>query len=409
MPNDNQLTITESKVIKEISPIASSHLDLIRAITAIAVASGHIRSLFFIDYGLIQNPNIFQQILYFVTGLGHQGVITFFVLSGLLVGGSVLKAVSENKWALGQYILARLSRLYVVLIPGLILTWLLDTVGMAVTHNSFIYSGSPIFGNIISFRIADVYTIKDFLGSLFFLQTIVTQPFGSNAPLWSLANEFWYYALFPLCLFLIIKKTKSFTRVVLGLVIVGTFLFVGFRISLLFLVWLFGVMVFIYYRSKNYKLEKGTWFFKLFLIIQFLIVLLMARYLLIKNALLMDFIFGFSIALCLWGILSFSKKDIGEWYKVITKKFAGFSYTLYVVHLPLVVFIHGMISAKTGYFSLGRWNPDPIHLMVAAAIFIVVMLYAYLIALMTENKTPIIRHKISSWLKKISSKSNLTT
>jgi peptidoglycan/LPS O-acetylase OafA/YrhL len=31
-----------------------------------------------------------------------------------------------------------------------------------------------------------------------FLQTILAPTFGTNGPLWSLANEFWYYVLFPL-------------------------------------------------------------------------------------------------------------------------------------------------------------------------------------------------------------------
>jgi len=36
--------------------------------------------------------------------------------------------------------------------------------------------------------------------NVFFLQTITVPVYGSNSPLWSLANEFWYYLLFPLLL-----------------------------------------------------------------------------------------------------------------------------------------------------------------------------------------------------------------
>lgn len=35
------------------------------------------------------------------------------------------------------------------------------------------------------------------LGNLLFLQTKITQEFGSNGPLWSLFSEFWYYVLVP--------------------------------------------------------------------------------------------------------------------------------------------------------------------------------------------------------------------
>ena len=37
-----------------------------------------------------------------------------------------------------------------------------------------------------------------FLGSMAFLQTIYIPTFGSNGPMWSLSNEFWYYIVFPL-------------------------------------------------------------------------------------------------------------------------------------------------------------------------------------------------------------------
>ena len=34
--------------------------------------------------------------------------------------------------------------------------------------------------------------------NIFFLQGIYTPTFGTDGALWSLANEFWYYLLFPL-------------------------------------------------------------------------------------------------------------------------------------------------------------------------------------------------------------------
>ena len=36
------------------------------------------------------------------------------------------------------------------------------------------------------------------VGNLFFVQTVSVPVYGTNGPLWSLANEFWYYVLFPL-------------------------------------------------------------------------------------------------------------------------------------------------------------------------------------------------------------------
>lgn len=63
---------------KEITPEASMHLDLIRALAAIAVAMSHIRGLFFVDYKNVKHVTIFDRIFYFLTGFGHPAVIVFF-------------------------------------------------------------------------------------------------------------------------------------------------------------------------------------------------------------------------------------------------------------------------------------------------------------------------------------------
>ena len=389
--------------VKEISESSSYHLDLIRSITAMAVAAGHIRSLFLIEYGAIAGPSIFHKILYFATGLGHQGVIIFFVLSGLLVGGSVLRTIRENRWSWGKYMSARLSRLYIVLIPGLFLTWIFDTVGTAMAKNPSVYAGSSIFGNIINFPIETAHTFKNFLGSLFFLQTIVTNPFGSNTPLWSLANEFWYYVLFPLCLFVLLKNKGSLLKKILvSFGILGIVFFIGGNISFLFPVWIFGVVAFIWQRGMNELAKKWRWLLMFLIAAQFLIILSISRFSLIKDPLLSDIIIGLSVAICFWGILSLSKNNFGERYQKVSRKMAGFSYTLYVVHLPLVIFIHSFINSKTDYFINGRVEPSATNIALIAAIFGAVLLFAYFVARFTENKTDLARRKISGIFQKIS-------
>ena len=55
---------------------------------------------------------------------GYTGVDVFFVLSGFLVGGAVMRAGPAFDWR--TYAIARLSRLWVVLVPALLLTAALD-------------------------------------------------------------------------------------------------------------------------------------------------------------------------------------------------------------------------------------------------------------------------------------------
>ena len=134
--------------------------------------------------------------LYFLTGFGHQAVMVFFVLSGFLISSSILRSLSAGTWSWSGYAISRATRLYVVLIPGLLFGLLWDVLGKSLFASTGLYT-QPLgsFGGLV---VQDALTAGNFFGTLFFLQTIVCSSFGSNGPLWSIANEFWYYVLFPL-------------------------------------------------------------------------------------------------------------------------------------------------------------------------------------------------------------------
>jgi peptidoglycan/LPS O-acetylase OafA/YrhL len=148
-----------------------------------------------------------------LTGFGHQAVMAFFVLSGFLISSSVLRNLGRSTWSWRQYIIDRGVRLYLVLVPGLVLGGILDTIGVHFFNHSGIYSAPLIaFGDAV---IAQRLNISSFFGSLLFLQTRFTTVFGSNGPLWSLFNEFWYYVLFPVLIWVILSaKRRSFMVVI---------------------------------------------------------------------------------------------------------------------------------------------------------------------------------------------------
>ncbi|WP_417901010.1 hypothetical protein [Bacillus sp. CSS-39] len=85
---------------------------------------------------------------------------------------SIFKAINENRWSWKEYLINRLTRLYVVLIPSLVLTFILDRIAVN-------YFGEKGYTDVIT-------NIQGFLGNLFFLQNIFVPVYGSNAPLWSL-------------------------------------------------------------------------------------------------------------------------------------------------------------------------------------------------------------------------------
>lgn len=174
------------------------NLDLLRGVAAVAVVAGHLRAFLFVDFSQTSAPTVLDRLFYLSTGLGHQAVVVFFVLSGYLVGGSVLSAHLSGCYSWKAYAIRRLSRLWVVLLPTLFLTLLLDSIGSRWAPDPYsgslgkLYSSGPTPSEPADLR------PSTFAGNAIFLQTIRVGCYGTNGPLWSLAYEFWYYLLFPL-------------------------------------------------------------------------------------------------------------------------------------------------------------------------------------------------------------------
>jgi peptidoglycan/LPS O-acetylase OafA/YrhL len=84
------------------------------------------------DAGTLARTNVTEGVI----TIGHEAVMVFFVLSGFLVGGSVLKLMSRDLWSWNNYLIKRLTRLWIVLIPALLLGLALDLGG------SHIFSGT---------------------------------------------------------------------------------------------------------------------------------------------------------------------------------------------------------------------------------------------------------------------------
>ena len=93
----------------------NNNLDIIRLFCALLIVYGHIPAL--IDYGN-SHFDIFKKIVPF-TYCGHIAILTFFFLSGLLVGNSLF-----TKRNIKDYIISRFFRVY----PGLLAVLLISVI-----------------------------------------------------------------------------------------------------------------------------------------------------------------------------------------------------------------------------------------------------------------------------------------
>ena len=149
----------------------------------------------------------------------HAAVVVFFVISGYVIAYS---AGARNRGA-RHYAVARLSRLYSVLAPALLLTALVEA----------------------EVRATDPAVAARYVHAPSWVRYLLSAVFGSesgwwsaappiNSPLWSLSYEFWYYVLFGLWLS---RRTVRRWRWWLALAA----LVAGPEILLLLPVWLLGV------------------------------------------------------------------------------------------------------------------------------------------------------------------------
>jgi peptidoglycan/LPS O-acetylase OafA/YrhL len=369
---------------RKLSVSASASLDVIRAMAACAVMFGHLRTLFFVDFQHLQSKSVALQFLYFFMGFGHQAVIVFFVLSGFLISSTVIRSQVLGNWSWRIYAINRATRLYVVLVPGLLLGFLWDRLG------SWLFAAKEIYTHPLSDLGSAVplksLTLGTLLGNFLFLQTILCQTFGSNGPLWSLSNEFWYYVLFPIALGAGLAWVKRRLRVAIPLTCLAVFIgiFLGLGIMTGFLIWLAGCgLVFLYSR-----VQVRSSYVALGMLCFFSVLAggtLAAARLLQWNPVLSDLEVGFVFTLFLFALLQFEVRDYSSGYSKLAHRFAGFSYSLYILHFPFLLFFRSWLVPPQ------RWQPTAIHLSWAAAVGAGSLLFAWLVSLVTEAKTDVAR------------------
>ena len=384
---------------------ASVHMDALRGLAAMVVFLSHTRSIF-LKAGLrnvlegtaenlpsapasVPEPMMIthwriSQLWFGNVTIGHLAVIVFFVLSGYLVGGSVLRSMRKNSFLWRPYLKQRLTRLWVVLLPALLLGGALDGIGMHVWHGAHnLYSG--LSGTDIAPGLAARTTIPVFLGNVFFLHEILTFPFGTNIPLWSLSYEFWYYIAFPLLVTICMASNSPRVRVKTGLVLLLLLVFFGWRISGYFSIWLLGVAVALLPLSIPSRWRRAA-----MTISGTLVLLTMFLEIKLKPVLLLsDVVLGFIFSIFLWTVLHAQEPCDSGLYRSSAHGLSSMSYTLYLVHYPLLVFISALLMPV--------WQPWAItlvSLIKVSAICIIVLSISWVMYYCFERNTG----KVRAWL-----------
>lgn len=319
--------------MKNTSPSSNSTrevaLDLIRGLSAVLVLLGHLRAFQFIDYGDTTSPGLVEKLFYFSTSLGHQAVIIFFVLSGYFVGGSALKSMNNGSWSWRVYLIKRLTRLWIVLLPALALTAALDFYGSEVLSLSG-YDGEQrdLLNSGPNQPDGADYSALTLLGNILFLQKFYVPIFGTNTPLWSLAYEFAFYLIFPVGMQIV--RSRSLKTTLYGIIALSIMAFVfPLSVWISFPIWLVGAIAFAA-KSKISRLSIIKPVRVGLAIASILTGLVVTKLNLVTG----DHFLGFCTTVTLVMCIDMDLKL--QWLRRFSIWLSEISYTLYVIHFPIL-------------------------------------------------------------------------
>ena len=296
----------------------SVFLDVLRICAALTVFVGHCAQFWSEEWFSIMKH------------VGHDAVVVFFVLSGYVIAHSTLSKKRDAK----TYALARLSRLYSVVLPALALTVGLMVLGTALNPDFYSGINRPHDG------------LRVILSGLFLqeLWTISSSP-PTNLPLWSLGYEFWYYAIFGAAVFVRPWGWKIVAVTALSLV-------VGYKVLVLLPIWLLGVLL--YLTGRKVTLDRS--------LAQVGFVMATAAFFWVSarlpdfpvqhgfypwfysGAFITDFVTGMLLTAAIWCFdQGFGQVSVAAQVERGVRWVADHTFSLYLYHFPLIVFATAVV------------------------------------------------------------------
>ena len=308
----------------------SVYLDLVRFLAAAMVLLIH-----------ANHPKFTDGWLFSLRNAGNDTVMLFFVLSGFVIAF----CVDNRDKSLHSYTVSRLSRLYSVVLPALLVMVALNFLGWQL--NLSFSNGTP--WHYTPNAAYEFFTSLIFLNQLWFFDL---PPF-SNGPFWSVAYEFWFYLLFAAAFF--------FRGRVRQVLIAGLLLIIGPKILLLFPVWcmgyysyqiakrrsisprqgllLFGGSILLYIAFLWLQIEKTlNWYTLKVVGVDFLEISLNS-----SKSFVASLIVGLLASAHFIGFSALSasleaRLKQSSWLTLGIQYLASFTFTLYLLHYPLLDF-----------------------------------------------------------------------
>lgn len=369
----------------------SSVIDASRWIAALMVAVSHVHHLVLANFSDVRQKNLLWKAFYFFGSFGTEAVIIFFVVSGYLVGGLTAERFLSRSPVgspptISGYFIQRFARIYTVLLPALCVGLVLDLAGYHFFDATQLYSNSSQYHTTsLDLNIAGSLDLTTFLGNVLMLENIRVPVLGSNGPLWSLAYEWWYYCIFAAVLGIAFRSgPKRWASIAF---VVATLACLPAKLLVWMLIWLVGTATRFYIRSSLPRPEPRLAFGL------FIVVLCICRMNhpgadngVRPEALFHQFGREMSLALA----FAFALIGFSQWEQPVPghrthAALAGFSYSLYLVHFPAMLFTIAVGAQVFGLPFVAQ--PSLSSYAWFVAVLVLLCAFAYFFSLLTEKQT----------------------
>jgi peptidoglycan/LPS O-acetylase OafA/YrhL len=306
---------------------------------------------------------------------GHFAVVFFFVLSGFVIhlryARELHRSPASARFDWAYFVWRRFRRIYPPLVLAIVLTSALYALGIYLSPT--IYRSQTLYSWVNSTTFAE-RRWTTLLGNLTFMMPFYSTYWSGDGPLWSLGYEWWFYMIYPV--FWWISKKNQWAATALIVVFFMLSFFPGKWPSTLacqtlglMLTWWLGALLADIYVGRI-RLHFA-WLVPL--------IIFMAAF---KARALPDqgksAIIGLGfvglLAACFWWNARGGRLRLLVWLKPL----GDMSYTLYVTHMPILIFVAAICIFRSPRATLPDW---PFVLVLG---IIVALLFAWIAHFLVE-------------------------
>ena len=311
--------MTEKNTDFTLTEASSLSLNILRLIAAQLVLVGHEINVLKLTSWLKFSNGIYIQFV---------AIVIFFLISGFLIPYSVVRKLSDKGYSFVSYLIERFSRIYSGYLPAILLVIILDAIYIKFLPTVFPYLNG--------------FKVKNLITNLLMLQYYPSTTFGSGRVFWTLGLWWWIYLSYG---WIFINKKLRLNQPILWWGILACFLIVPVynlineKGQWLSLVWVMGLGIYYYLKKPKLRINQATDY--LLSIIFFILSIIR----LVATGKEFELGFGLGLSLSLLFLLTALQRNrnkINHFVKRFISFFAGYSFTLYLIHYTILIFFLGL-------------------------------------------------------------------